>query len=151
MKSIKRFFWATLFLLVVGVGSYYPLTKHAVIYQSSLFFVPKAGLSFQHTYLNLDKNPNQWCVIHKSSTLYNHFKSHHFMATMRTKLTCATQEAAQGLWNKVKTGVNQGINQSVNYVKRETPKQFKKLKKQAIQGGKYLQNEAKKQLKELSK
>ncbi len=151
MKSIKRFFWITLFVLLAGTGTYYPLTRHVVIYQSSLFLVPKAGMTFYNTYLNLDKHPEQWCVVHNSSTLYNHFYKHHFMSTMRTKISCAAKSTAHGMWKKVKTGVQTGVSDGIKWVKRETPKQLKNLKKTAIEGANYLKKQAKKSMKNLQK
>lgn len=151
MQSIRRFFWSVVLFLVLGAGFYYPLTRHAVIYRSSLLILPKAHWTWKDTYLNLDKHPERWCTVVESSTLSDYFYKNHWTATVQSKMQCAAKSMTRGLWNKVKSGVKQGVSDGVDWVKRESPKHLESLKKKTEEGAKYLKKKTEQEIKRWQK
>lgn len=151
MKSIKRFFWITLLLVTLGAGTYYPMSRHVVVYQSSTTILPKANWTFKNTYINLDKEPSKWCAVLSSATLSQYFRQHHMMASMKNRVRCSAKSALYGVWNSVKNNVKKGVNSGSKWIQRESPKHLRKLRSKAKQGVKYLKEKAKQGIRQMQK
>ncbi|TNE50878.1 MAG: hypothetical protein EP343_06935 [Deltaproteobacteria bacterium] len=151
MKSIKRFFWITLLLVTLGAGTYYPMSRHVVTYQSSTTILNKESWSFKDTFINLDKEPDKWCTVLSSATLSQYFREHHMMASMKNRVRCSAKSTLYGVWNSVKNNVKKGVNSGANWIKRESPKQLRNLRDKARQGVRYIKQKTKEGIRQMQK
>lgn len=129
MKTLKYSSIAFVLLALVGASVYMPMSRHVVVYDGKSHVVQKDKMGWDHTYLNLDKEPMKWRVVFQSKTLKTYFMKHYAKVA-----EAKARRYAASWWKRMKSQATQAIKRSGKWLKEQGPKELKKLGDKAKDG-----------------
>ncbi|MCB9638439.1 MAG: hypothetical protein H6727_05965 [Myxococcales bacterium] len=98
LRGLQTLFWGALLLCFVAGMIYIPLAWHAVIFQDHLHFVRKDHLAWEHTYLHLDRHPQQWLTVVAKRRYLREYMMSRYAHLLEKKM----QQKGNNLWQLFK-------------------------------------------------
>ena len=127
MKTLKWLFFLILVLTLMGGSFYLPLSRHLVVFKTHYHLVQKDSLSWDNTFIDLDKNPLQWRLVIESKHLRSYFLSHY-----RTQLQAQLEKKSSSLWQQLKRQTTKSLNNLKQKIQSKLTKEsMNKITKQA--------------------